>query len=666
MAGDRGIDEDGLRRVRKALRAATRERLLVAVPPILDVLDELDSWLADDHQWRNASPRNRVSLIDDLRAASDALGPHLREVLEVGSRSPVEELRRSRAALGDGRRPPDESLRRSLAGSVAAVRARVLADDSLKAAWSDLLSAGGPEEGASAARTLLRLAEARGHGEDSLADRLGAILGDNARRLAIERGEIPAEGDLNRPAGSGIEERLSLASAAITSIPRRGEAAVWLLYAFARRISPPVLEVGPRMTLYDVGWLRSVVETGHAAYLLPPELDRDLESIGLLLPRLDPGAREEGPLPPPGPRPKEDEEVPHVAVRIDLGEVAISEAEASARSSAEALVALADLHDAESPWVVEESFSMYVDGRHGAWSFAAPAAFAPTSAQRVAMSTDATSEVIRRNAGRWGPHLPVLDAEMREATHLLIWLRRARETWAPGRLILCDRIVERVAGWAGLSGPGRLVDEHLRLPWALGRMRAEMVDIAWSAFNAIADISDLGLEEQKRLRNAHEEIRWDHVIGFDLGVSSWRLDPQGVARRLGWLADRVPVDSAVRERIETAQRRLAAGPAAAAWASDLMREFKMIDARARRLRNTLVHGGPAIERAAGEVLPFVESIAVDALSVSIEGRFDGRDLVDVFLDRRTRAESILGELKAGADPVEALWPGRTGPGPTGS
>jgi hypothetical protein len=133
-----------------------------------------------------------------------------------------------------------------------------------------------------------------------------------------------------------------------------------------------------------------------------------------------------------------------------------------------------------------------------------------------------------------------------------------------------------------------------------------------------------------------------------------------VARKLGWIAERVPVDSAVHERIETARRRLATGPAAAAWASELMREFKTIDARARRLRNTLVHGGPAMERAAGEVLPFVESIAVDALSVSIEGRFDGHDLVDVFLDRRTRAEVILAELKAGSDPVEALWPGRRG------
>ena len=139
-----------------------------------------------------------------------------------------------------------------------------------------------------------------------------------------------------------------------------------------------------------------------------------------------------------------------------------------------------------------------------------------------------------------------------------------------------------------------------------------------------------------------------------------------MARRLGWIADRVPIDSAVHERIETARRRLATGPAAAAWASELMREFRMIDARARRLRNTLVHGGPAVERAAEEVLPFVESIAVDALSVSIEGRFDGRDLVDTFLDRRTRAEAILAEMKAGADPVEALWPGRRGPGPPGS
>lgn len=506
----------------------------------------------------------------------------------------------------------------------------------------------------------MHLAEARGHGGESLATRLGAILGDNARQLAIERGDVPGESDLNRSAGSAIEERISLASAAITSIPRRGEAVAWLLYAFARRLSPPVLEIGPRATLYDVSWLRSVVKSGRSAYPLPPELDGDLRSIDLLLPRLDPEAREEGPLPPPGLRPKEDEEVPHLAFRLDLGTVPIFEAEALARSSAEALVALADLHGAESPWVVEESFSMYIDGRHGAWTSAAPVAFTPSTAQRVAMSTDATPAVIRRNAERWGPHLPILDAEMREATHLLIWLRRARETWAPGRLILCDRILERVSGWAGLSSPRRLVDDHLRLPWALERMRTEMVDIAWSAFSAISDISDLEREERERLREAHDEIRWDPEIGFDLGVSSWRVNPRGVAGKLGWIADRVPIDSAIYEQVETARQRLETGSAAAAWASELMHEFGTMDARARRLRNTLVHGGPAIELAAGEVLPFVESIAVAALNASIEGQFDDVDLVDAFLDRRSRAESILAELKAGADPIDAIWPGRPG------
>lgn len=650
------LAEKDLWLVRKALGARLKAPLFVEVPQIIDLLDELESWLADDRQWRSGSPHNWTSLIDDLRAAIGDLGPLLSRAVHDKNRAAFVDLKRVRAEFRDNSSPPDGSLRRRLARLATALRESLLTDDALTGAWGDLLNARGWRQSRSAARVLLRLAETRGHAAESLATRLGRILADNADALAVERGEKPEEGAFRRTAGSTIEERLSLAETAIISIPQRGKAVVWLLYAFARRLWPPVLEVGAQVTLYDVEWLRSVVQTGNAAYPLPPELEADLQSISLLLPPLDPEVPKEGPLPPLGPRPKEDEEVPRVAVRLDLGSVQIAKAEAVARSSAEALVALADLQGAESPWVIEDSYSMYIDGRRGAGTFAAPAAFSPTTAQRVAMSTDITSEVIGRNAERWGPHFPVLDSGMQQATHLLIWLRKAREAWAPGRLILCDRVIERVAGWAGLSSPRRFVDDYLKLPWALHRMRSELAGIAWMAFNSLGEVGHLDRVWRERFKAAHDEIRWDPDLEFDLGESSWRVNAQAVVGKLKWLAERVPDDSPAYERAEYLQRRLAGGTQAAAWAHDLMREFETIDARARRLRNTLIHGGPAIERGAEETLPFVESVAVDALNISIEGRFDGVDLVDFFLDRRARSEAILADLKSGADPAEALWP----------
>ena len=88
-----------------------------------------------------------------------------------------------------------------------------------------------------------------------------------------------------------------------------------------------------------------------------------------------------------------------------------------------------------------------------------------------------------------------------------------------------------------------------------------------------------------------------------------------------------------------------------------MREFSRMDARAKRVRNALVHGGPATEQAAEEIVPFVESLAEMALYTSVEGRLDEVDLVDHFLNMRASHLHVLDELKGGMSPADALWLG---------
>jgi hypothetical protein len=87
-----------------------------------------------------------------------------------------------------------------------------------------------------------------------------------------------------------------------------------------------------------------------------------------------------------------------------------------------------------------------------------------------------------------------------------------------------------------------------------------------------------------------------------------------------------------------------------------MDEFSKLEARARRVRNALVHGGPAIDQASSGVLPFVEALAQSALFISVEGRLDGADLVDHFLERRARNMRYLTALRSGVSPIDALWP----------
>ena len=651
----KGVSDDDLPRVRDALRSAERKNDLSSTLSISAVLAELEQWLEDERQWTQGSGKDWGALLDDLTGAWVDAGPELCASLVNAAGTAKSEVAEIRKELGQ-KAERDRSTKRRLELAADSIRAALLDEEALGAAWKDLLEAEGIRDSRKAARLLSGLTGLAGHGAQ-LFDRLQRILADDGFEIALARGEEPPVSHEER-GGASPQERVGLAKTQITALPPSGEAVVWMLFAFAPKMWPPVLEVGERLTLYDVSWLRAVCENGgRAAYPVAPEVEADPRFLSLLLPEVE--KPKEGPLPPLAPRAVDaDEKVPRVAIRLDLGEVRISEAESLARSSAEALVALADLHGAESPWVLEESFVMLIDGRHGGSTFASPAAFALNSEKRLALSSDTTAEVIAKNAEEWAAHFPIADPRMRQAAHLLLWLRKARETWAPGRLILCDRVIERVAAWAGVANPKRFLEDHVSLSWALAQVRHRLAGVGFDAFASLnsADRGDAAIWE--RYLVGHEEIRMDSEIGLSLGEKSWTVQPWGVIEKLGWLAERVPPNTLAYEEIEFLAERTQNGRALAGWVDELMGEFNVMESRRRRLRNALTHGGPAGEEAATEVLQFVESVAVSALHTSMKGRFRGAPLVDHFLERRRVNERLLAALRAGAEPAEVLWPAR--------
>lgn len=649
------VDDDDLLRVRDALRSAERERALSSTLSIPAVLAELEQWLDDERQWIQGSGRDWAALLDDLTAAWDDTGPELHASLVEAAGAAMSELAQIRKKLGQ-RAERDRSTKRRLELAAVSIRTALLEEEALSAAWKDLLEAEGVGDSRKAARLLAGLTSLAGHGAQLLG-RLQRILADDAFEIAQARGEEPPASPKDT-GGASPQERVEFAKTQITALPPSGKAVVWMLFAFAAKMWPPVLDVGERLTLYDVSWLRLVQERGgQAAYPVAPEIEADPRFLSLLLPRVE--KPKEGPLPPLAP-PAVDahEKVPRVAIRLDLGEVRISEAEGLARSSAEALVALADLHGAESPWVLESSFVMLIEGHLGGSTFAPPAAFALSSEKRLALSSDTTAEIIAKNAEEWAAHFPIVDPRMRQAAHLLRWLRKAREAWAPGRLILCDRVIERVAAWAGVASPKLFLQDHVRLSWALAQVRDRLAGVAFNAFTSLGSAERGDAASWERYRVGHEEIRTDPDLGLSLGERSWTVQPRGVIGKLEWLAQRVPPDTLAFEEIQFLAARTSSGHVLASWVDELMGEFDAMEARRRRVRNALTHGGPAGEEAAAEVLQFVESIAVNALYTSMQGRFRGAPLVDHFLERRRIDERVLAALRAGAVPAEVLWPAR--------
>jgi hypothetical protein len=159
----------------------------------------------------------------------------------------------------------------------------------------------------------------------------------------------------------------------------------------------------------------------------------------------------------------------------------------------------------------------------------------------------------------------------------------------------------------------------------------------------------------EHFQKAREEMLSEPSVKFTLDESTWSVNSRGVAQKLDWLIDRVVPDSVGEARLKDLRERMHSGPAAAQWAKELMAEFEIQEARSRRVRNVLVHGGPETDSTVEGALPFVESLAAEALYASVEGRLDETELVDFFLDRRAYFTKILRDLESGCSPADVLW-----------
>ena len=156
----------------------------------------------------------------------------------------------------------------------------------------------------------------------------------------------------------------------------------------------------------------------------------------------------------------EREEVPEALIRIALGEVATDEAMQLARETAELVLSLAVLLGSDPTiWLPSDSYERYYDGRSNGSSYHAWPVRTLSHAHRDALASEAMAEF----ADEWGkklpPHLPPRSPEMRRMARLALWLRRSRESWDPGRIVLGGRVLEQVAGWAGVADRHRFARE---------------------------------------------------------------------------------------------------------------------------------------------------------------------------------------------------------------
>ena len=152
---------------RHALQSATKPRLYAPIPDLPSVLQELNSWLADEHQWRSARASNWTTLLGDLVSSWENLGPSLRRCLGDDTKREIEEVKAVRKGVRRSDHSPDESPRRRLERATRKIKSSLLQEEALLASWRDMVDAPQITLAVSYARLLLALAHLRGQSPDS-------------------------------------------------------------------------------------------------------------------------------------------------------------------------------------------------------------------------------------------------------------------------------------------------------------------------------------------------------------------------------------------------------------------------------------------------------------------------------------------------------------------
>jgi hypothetical protein len=591
------------------------------------VVTELDLWAVDGRQWTRGSRQSWVSLLDDLVAALKPLGAHTRDVASVPAlRSEAEACR---GLIGADESRFDPALRQRLARLAATIRERFIAVETRLALWADLVEREDNHDGAViVARQLLALATWWDRDRDGLLSALQGTL----------HGSVPYwDKDASPPA----EERLAAAEAILQREPRSARLVMWFRYLLAP-VQPNWLDIGESVRIYRGDWLRSCIEHVQNHPDLPEEARTDSGATSL-----DIFLGERG-----RPRADDDKERPVAYVRIDLGVEAPSRAVEVATDTAQAIASLGVLHGADANiWLLDDSWVMFADGEYAGGSTGPVVVEEPTFDQRIAVHQDRTSEGIGEVAERFGSLLPVRDRNVHSATTLLGWLRAARGSPGPVQIVLFDRVIESVAGWAGVNSMHRFVRDELIPWWAYRRIREVVYKAGFHAVHG----SVLRYPEGSPEREAHREIeeRANLRVPAPDGRSSINL--RTVIQDAAWLRERVPPNSDAHRHLSRLTGRLKTGRTTLAWWDELERQARIMESRRFRTRNALVHGGPLAPETIAAIGAFAEHIAGEALASSIEGRLLQRDLVDHFLARGDRVRSVRARLDGGDPPEDALF-----------
>jgi hypothetical protein len=619
MADD--LNDQDIARILASLEEAQRPRPWPSAMQLSGVMDELRLWLDDDRQWTSASARNWQSLLQELERAIaqqpdrilQLAGDPLQLRAEVAAFSTAQKDTKNRAELAQ---------RKKLERFLNAIRRHLQSVSAVETAWDCLLEATTDER--DAAERFLAYARWAGHDAEEL-------------RKAVDR-------DLSAHTSTGPErsliERLDKVRDRLRNTAASGDVVVWLLVKYARVAEPPVLAVGPNVTLYDADWLAAGIRDHGDG--LPAELAQDAGAL-----RVSSLARV---------REREGHDVPDALIRVVVDGVIRVDAVTVARNTAATIGAFGALYGGAEPslWQVGPSFVTFYEGRVGPATFKAAEVGSPTIVETLGVNRDQTARVLGDGAERFGGHLPVRGGQMARVAQILRWLRDARTSLPPARLVLCSRAIEAVSAWAGFATPDRFVALYLAESWAWSRVRMALDGLAIELIFGEDLLRNPDGALDNNLRN---ELMSDPELRLErTSHDGYRYDHAALVRRLSGLRDLLPVDSDAAAELERVAHRFASPSATLAWYERLYRQGMANESRRTRTRNAVMHGGPLSDETIETAVPFAEYMASEAVDAALEAHLRGMDVADFVVERGARFSTYRQRLKSNVSPADVLFP----------
>jgi len=439
---------------------------------------------------------------------------------------------------------------------------------------------------------------------------------------------------LNLKRADDAEGRLALARRALETSPATGHSVVWM--AFNHAWASTLHELEPSLRLFDADWLLGNLEhweeSGHRHEAIPTEIAEHRREALSALHRVNP-------------------EMPVVLARVDLGEGLTAGARERARDTLRLLRDHASFEQGGSYWRLSDACLHFVDGRlvYTALGVIGDPDVHHRLTRYEVIHNDPTLATLRHHAELLRPKLPLRDAAAREALEMTSWLSEARLNPSPARLVLAQRIVEQVAKWA--QRPWRqLIETDLLWPWVWSRIERRLADVGRAAVLRMPghDGTAAGPDDRERFLELSGEI-------LTRCSGPWpEAKPYAVLDRLGDIAEAHRSGGDILFQLEELQRRLSCGSTTLAWMDDLAAVFRSSQARARRTRNVVVHGGPLIEPVVHSIVGFQDALASQALRWALDARLADQE-VGAFIDHRTSGyERARARLAEGAVVSEAL------------